>query len=623
MTRIAGVTGRSGQTNMTRLAGQMLAQLPGANTLLKASPGICLGLSVADNPDMHVDDGILCVIDGIIFNFGELVAEAPDGYGGTQASLIAHLFRRIGFEATLSRLNGDFAIALYDQSNAQLWLGRDRFGAKPLYFAHLNDGLAFASQPWALMANPEISAEINPRYVSAFASLHYRTFDNRPEESPYRDINQLEAGSYLSCSGHRIRVQRYWNLRQQDDFHLSEAELGEQYHELLLDAVELRVNAATSNAFTLSGGLDSSSVLSCAHAITKQPQPAYSAIYADKTFDESDEIRPMLVEKVSEWRSIALGNKIDLFSDIDELIAIHNEPIATATWLSHLQICKAVSEEGYSQLFGGLGGDELNAGEYEYFIFHFADLARTAPDALLASEMECWARYHTHQLYPKSPELGLQEIKRLTNETRGICLPDYQRLARYADTLHPEFVGFPLSSLRMEHPFQSCLKNRAFQDLFFETLPCCLRAQDRNATSVGLMQTNPFLDYRLVEFMFRVDGSHKIRKGITKILLREAMKGILPEETRTRIKKVGWNAPAHRWFSGKNLDLLRDLVRSSEFLNMGIYEATAVQRLLEEHAEIVDNGKQQENHMMFLWQLVNLTAWMRTNRSIKRTAVAV
>ena len=123
--------------------------------------------------------------------------------------------------------------------------------------------------------------------------------------------------------------------------------------------------------------------------------------------------------------------------------------------------------------------------------------------------------------------------------------------------------------------------------------------------------------------MFRVDGSHKIRKGITKILLREAMKGILPEETRTRIKKVGWNAPAHRWFSGKNLNLLRDLVRSSEFLNMGIYEATAVQRLLEEHAEIVNNGKQQENHMMFLWQLVNLTAWMRTNRSIKRTAVAV
>ena len=79
MTRIAGVTGRSGQTNMTRLAEQMLAQLPGANTFLKASPSSCLGLSVADNPDMHVDDGILCVIDGTLFNFGELVAEAPHG----------------------------------------------------------------------------------------------------------------------------------------------------------------------------------------------------------------------------------------------------------------------------------------------------------------------------------------------------------------------------------------------------------------------------------------------------------------------------------------------------------------------------------------------------------------
>jgi asparagine synthase (glutamine-hydrolysing) len=110
--------------------------------------------------------------------------------------------------------------------------------------------------------------------------------------------------------------------------------------------------------------------------------------------------------------------------------------------------------------------------------------------------------------------------------------------------------------------------------------------------------------------MFRVPGMLKIRDGITKRLLRRAMTGILPEATRTRVKKTGWNAPAHLWFSGPSLDSLRDRVRSAAFRDRGIYDPSAVMAVIEDHARIVESGTTEENHMMFLWQVLNLESWL-------------
>jgi asparagine synthase (glutamine-hydrolysing) len=111
--------------------------------------------------------------------------------------------------------------------------------------------------------------------------------------------------------------------------------------------------------------------------------------------------------------------------------------------------------------------------------------------------------------------------------------------------------------------------------------------------------------------MFRVPTILKFKDGVAKNLLREAMKGILPEETRTRIKKTGWNAPAHRWFSGKGREPLRDLIQSRSFRERGIYNIPKVLAIVEEHERIVNTEEVKENHMMFLWQLVNLELWLR------------
>jgi asparagine synthase (glutamine-hydrolysing) len=203
-------------------------------------------------------------------------------------------------------------------------------------------------------------------------------------------------------------------------------------------------------------------------------------------------------------------------------------------------------------------------------------------------------------------------MARLTDpEVPGRCRPDRVRMLRYAGALRRDYFDLETFAPVMDRLFRSYLKNRAFQDMARETLPCCLRAQDRHCAALGIESANPFLDHKLVEFMFQVPGVFKIRDGITKRLLRAAMIGILPEATRNRVKKTGWNAPAHVWFADDRVLVdLRDRVSSKKFRERGIYDPAAVTAIIDDHLRIVANQAQDENHMMFLWQLVNLDSWL-------------
>ena len=136
---------------------------------------------------------------------------------------------------------------------------------------------------------------------------------------------------------------------------------------------------------------------------------------------------------------------------------------------------------------------------------------------------------------------------------------------------------------------------------------------DGDVPQFNIDHIDPFFDHRLVEFMFRIPGELKINGGITKVLLRKAMKGILPEETRNRVAKTGWNAPAHLWFSTEKFsEELGDLINSTFFRNLHIYNIAIVQNLFDEHRKIVNSNENTENHMMFFWQMINLIAWIKS-----------
>jgi asparagine synthase (glutamine-hydrolysing) len=609
MSRIAGVVQRErGAPVEPGLAA--LAEAAASRRDWRRASGCCAPAGLAwtgwQEPNLAEAENAVAVVDGRFVNCAEL---GP--FGSDAAALIA-LYRRHGFAAALGRLAGDFAVALFDKGTGTLWLGRDRLGVKPLYYTGNAGRIAFASRPKSLLALADTPRDVNREFVALFAGSHYRSFDHARERSPYAAIRQLPAGHFAEATAQGLHIGAWWRLEPQPDWSADEAALAEEYRALLIDAVRQRLAAAVRPAFTLSGGLDSSSVLSCAVASAGEKQHAYSTVYDDKTYDERDDIQPMLGSKVARWHPIPVADGIDVFGLVERLVAEHDEPVATATWLSHFLLCAEAAREGFGALFGGLGGDELNAGEYEYFTYHFADLRHAGVEAALAHEIACWARHHDHPIFRKGPAEAEEAMARLVDPVRpGAIRPDARRLGRYARAVRPEWYDLERFAPDLSAPFASWLKNRTYQDLFYETAPCCLRAEDRHCTAFGLERLDPFFDHRLVEFMFRVPGTMKIRDGVTKVLLRRAMAGILPEETRRRVKKTGWNAPAHLWFTGRNLERLRDLVASRPFRERGVYDPREVERLIDEHAEIVASGALRENHMMFLWQLVNLETWLQ------------
>ncbi|WP_198533549.1 asparagine synthase-related protein [Streptomyces sp. AcH 505] len=604
MTRLAGFLGGSSNPHAERFAAGMARLMAGNAQSLGFSQG-AFAAAGATVPAIASDRGCIAVVDGIFYNGSEL-----PGAGRGAAIQLIETYREAGFAGALKRINGDFAVALFDERDGALWLGRDRIGVRPLYYLAQDGSFAFASRPQALRALPGVSREVNARHVAVFAGSHYRYIDNVPDESPFAGIKQLPAASFVELRGQRLQVDRYWSLDQQPEWTENEATLAERYRELLREAVGSRLKAARKPVFTLSGGMDSSSVLACAVDIAGERLEAVSSVYADKTYDESDDIRGFVAEKVARWQPIPIED-FDLFDVVRQMVRAHDEPVATATWLSHFLLTRSVAEQGYDVVFGGLGGDELNAGEYEYFVFNFADLRHRGLHADLEHEIATWAQHHDHPIYRKHRDAAMSHLTRLAGEGAGEVLVDRERMNRYFPAVQSSYYDLHGFRPVLDHPFSSWLKNRTYQDIFRETAPCCLRAEDRNCASAGLGHADPFFDHRLVEFMFRVPGAMKIRDGVTKRLLREAMKGILPEETRTRIKKTGWNAPAHIWFNGPAVDQLLDLVHSRVFRERGVYDVAEVVRLIEEHRSIVNSGAAKDNHMMFLWQLLNVELWFQ------------
>jgi asparagine synthase (glutamine-hydrolysing) len=594
MSRIAGIVPASDHSLASMLVA-MRARVP-VTEHTHTEGRATLGVSTWREPNLAHAGRVVVAVDSTLWS----------------ASAVIELYRKHGLVDALGHIDGDFAIALFDADKDTLWLARDRFGMKPLYYSARNGRFAFASRPRGLLALADVSPEPNRAFVARFAGLHYRTFDNEPRESPYADIAQLPAASYLEVrEGRIVREAAYWTLHEQPDLTDDEATLAERYRELLIDAVSRRRRVAVRPAFTLSGGMDSSSVIACAVHATGQREHAFSSVYQDETYDETAEIRTMLDTTVEQWHPVRIGNP-DLATMIPQMIEANDEPIATATWLSHYVLCEATHREGFGTLFGGLGGDELNAGEYEYFYYFFADLAAAGDETRLERETAKWVEYHDHPIHKKSFAAMREGLQRLVDlSTPGRCLPDPARLARYRDTVRREYFDLVGYQPVMDTPFTSYLENRTHQDIFRETAPCCLRAADRQTSAFGIDVSWPFFDHRLVELMFRVPGTLKIRDGVTKHLLREAMRGILPEETRTRIKKTGWNAPAHVWFAtGGGRELVLDLTASRACRERGIYDVPLVHRLLDEHRDIVVSGRNVDNHMMFFWQLVNLELWL-------------
>jgi asparagine synthase (glutamine-hydrolysing) len=560
----------------------------------------------SDPTHFTVRDGPLTlVMDGAIYNQADEISAQGFPTDMTEAELALELFHSQGVSG-LARLNADLALAVYDRDCRELTLFRDRFGVRPLYYAELPDGIVFASTIRAILAHPDVDIRPNMAMLFDFLSTHYRYIHQDPAGTYYQGVFRVQPAHVVTVNSNGRTTRAYWELNLDPDVGaLSPVDTQHQLFDLFRDSVGRRLETDEAIGFSVSSGMDSSSVASMAANLLGEPQRLYSISYGYGEYDETAGIRELADRYGRTWQNIVLARP-SLFDRISCLVRDHDGPLCTVTWLSHAALADVAADD-CRILFSGLGGDECLSGEYEHFFYYFADLKLAGQTRRLDEEINGWIALHDHPVFKKTRRVVDDVFTRLVDfQHPGRIRLDERRYRAYLHYFQEDFIDQHQRAPHMICPFDSYLVNRCWQDLFYETTPPSLTADEKNVRRRGMTTRFPFLDHRLLTFCYSLPGYLKYDRGVTKAVMRRAMTGILPESNRTNTTKTGFNAPLNDWLIIHEQERLNDLLTSRSLRERGWLKPGAANRLLEEHRQ--GNA----NHMMFFWQIINAELWLKS-----------
>ena len=542
-----------------------------------------LDLSPSGHQPMASSDGrYVIVFNGEIYNYVELRKEltklgfAFRSSGDTEVLLSA--YAAWGRDC-LAKLNGMWAFLIYDTARGVLFGSRDRFGVKPLYRYHTGDRVLFASEIKAILSSGYCAAETNWRAVSSF--LIQQRLDTT-DETFFRGIDKVPAGSAfeLDLRGN-YKEWRYWSLTELPAMDVDDPP--QKFAELFEDAVRLRMRSDVPVGVSLSGGLDSTSII-CSMARLQESDTSRSGAlwafaYMAQEFDESIYIKDTLAQT----RARLVRLEIDATSLLDKLNDVlwyHDEPVHTMTALISYELMRLASENGLKVLLGGQGADETVAGYGNYFQHYWHSLYTTAGSRQTKEEITAYSRVHGG-----TPDRLLQDVRLRALRGKVNRWPAYQTLARWKRKKIAQerdwFNGDLVASLPVEH--QEAEQNLDAVLRFSierENLPLYLRVEDRNSMAHSVEMRLPFMDFRLISYLFHVPPNWKMRGPWNKYILREAMRGKIPESVRLRPDKMGFPFPARKWFDQGVCTSLLELLDSQAMRERGVYNLQAIRRAL-------------------------------------------
>ncbi len=532
-----------------------------------------LDLSDAGKQPFHYLNRYTIVYNGEIFNFNEIKIELmAKGYqfqSETDTEVLIAAYDCYGLDC-LNFFNGMWAFALWDDKEKKLLLSRDRFGVKPLYYSKTTEStFAFASETRAfkfLRGYKRKINEINYNYTLAnnyaLEGLGYTLFE---------DIYQLLPGHYMFVEKKvALQQKRWYDIREHVKPTKENPEsLVTNFYNLFRDACKLRLISDVPVATALSGGLDSSSIYSTVfdilnteknERISKESQLAVSAIFPGLENDERQYVEKAVAFTKGEVRWVTTDiNQLttDIEKDTELFDAISNAPITAIA-----AIYKGMKREGITVSLDGHGVDEMLYG-YLYMVYDLwlgALLKQDQPSAIN------YAFILSHLYYPayqeeKQKELMTQTLQSINGKSKikslvkNILGYKKETISRYVPVDLPALSDKPYNFLYLPEP-----ERMLYYEFFQNSLPALLRNFDRAGMMNSIEIRMPFLDYRLVEFVFSLTLENKIGQGFTKKILREAMQGKMNEEVRQRTFKVGIASPFQFWAENHLQHWLKDRI---------------------------------------------------------------
>lgn len=573
-------------------------------SILDLSPG-------GHQPMCSPDQKLWVVFNGEVYNFLELRTEL-EGRGHrfisrSDTEVILAAFAEWGRDC-LSRLRGMFAFLLFDREQRTLFVARDRFGIKPLYYWISPEGfITFASEIKQFTVLPGWRPVVNGQRVYDF--LNWGVMDHTTE-TLFAGVFQVGPGEALMLKvdnadtflpNGQLPTYRWYNLRP-EPWSGSFEDAAKRFRELFVGAVRSHMQADVPVGTCLSGGLDSSSVVCTMNDVmhaadSAELQRTFSARSEVERFDEGPFISEVVKANGVENHEVTPGLE-GVFDVLDRLTWHQDEPFGSTSIYAQWHVFQLAASHGVKVMLDGQGADEQLAGYHGYFGPHFADLLRRGRVFELLHEIGAAGREHG---YPT-----LWAMKVLFDS----LLPEWLRqslrqLAGKANANPPWLYREKIGALAVDPfaPKATSVTTLSYEQLTRSNLQMLLHWEDRDSMAHSIEARVPFLDHQLVEFVLGLPDEFKLASATTKRVLREAMRDTLPETIRTRRDKLGFATPEEVWMLHSKPDFFRAKLLEAIELSKGILRPSA--------CLVFDEMVNRRRPFSFLpWRMISFGRWM-------------
>lgn len=517
-----------------------------------------IDLSEAAAQPMHYIDRYSIVHNGEIYNYIELRKELEkEGYSfRTQSDTEVILAAYDHWDdACVEHFDGMFAFAIWDEEEKELFAARDRFGEKPFFYSYDGANFLFASEMKALW-NAGIPRQPNQQMLFNFITIGYVDNPARPEETFYTNIFKLPpaSGLYYSIKDKEPDIEKFWDIDMDArNRKINDKEVIEQFDHLLRTSISRRLRSDVAIGTSLSGGLDSSSIVALVNELQIRGQTpnnklsAFSAIFPGFEKDESSFINTV-TDKFHLQPSAVFINADDLINDWEKICYHQEEPFGSASIYAQYKVFELAKQHNVTVLLDGQGADETLAGYPKYYKWYWQELFMKRK-LISSGELKAARQSGIKE------DFGVKNIiASLFPDLASVILErQYLVKALRQDDLAKDFVKMQSKEAYYSTPAHFNLNGALYFNCCTHGLGELLRYADRNSMANGREVRLPFLNHELVEFIFSLPAHFKIRQGWTKWLLRSAMQDKLPSEITWRKDKVGFEPPQQQWMQHSTL----------------------------------------------------------------------
>ncbi len=540
-------------------------------------------------PMCSQEENIWITFNGEIYNYKELREQLQQkGYSFVSHSdteVIINSYKEWGNDC-VNYFNGMWAFVIYDQEKNILFASRDRFGVKPFYYSIDQNKFLFASEQKALLHSGLIEKKINPQ--AAFDYLSFNEIETTPQ-GLLEGIIELEPAHnlYLDLSTHKVEIKKYYSLTYNTSSVVVNSKQINDYveavKEKVISSVKLRLRADVEVGSCLSGGLDSSVIVGLMHhLVPKQKIHLYTAGTSDKNLDESSWAKKVVDHVNGQWHLIQPTSN-ELLKDLEELTLCQDIPLFSTSTYAQWRVMKQVKESGIKVVLDGQGGDELFGGyaHHKYF------LARENNSGKFSKE---WLKQHGIKSLPTS----------LLKQMYKANFSDFKMIS---DDLYSNYSTSAFKHFKNDKQYS--LNERLASEFYNTSLKSYLKCEDRCSMWFSVESRVPFADdIELIELLFSIPGTYKIINDSMKHLLKESIKGYIPEDVRLRKDKLGYVTPNNEW-----LYQIKEDVR--DYFSNDLKDYINLDYLNKNYHKFFDQRHLPENRRIF--KLLSFAVWKKVN----------